>query len=263
MDLQLKNKTALITAGSKGIGKAIALALAAEGCRIAVTSSNKENLQKFSTECTAKTGQTPFTSVMDLNNPVEAAEVTQAIMKEFGSIDVLVNNCGGPQAGRFLELTDEQWGSGANQVLFSVIAMLRLLIPPMRERKWGRIINITSVSARQPIDNLVISNAMRAGLTGLAKSLSNEYAADGLTINNIAPGYTLTERIKDLSQSKATLTGNSPDDIIREMTRNIPAGRMAEPEEPAALACFLASPLAGYINGNTIQIDGGYTKSLL
>ncbi|MCC6551315.1 MAG: SDR family oxidoreductase [Ignavibacteriaceae bacterium] len=263
MDLQLKNKTVLVTAGSKGIGKAVALALAAEGCRLAVTSSSKENLKKFSEECKAKTGQTPYMAVMDLNNPSEAAEVTQKIVKEFGSIEILVNNCGGPQAGRFLELTDKQWESGVNQILISVIAILRLLIPPMREKKWGRIINITSVSVRQPIDNLVISNAVRAGLTGLAKSLSNEYAADGLTINNIAPGYTLTERIKDLSQSKATLTGNSPDDIIREMTQNIPAGRMAHPEEPAALACFLASPLAGYINGNTIQIDGGYTKSLL
>lgn len=263
MDLLLKNKTALITAGSKGIGKAAALALAAEGCRIAVTSSNKENLQKFADECKSRTGQTPYTAVMDLNIPSQAAGVTEKIFKEFGHIDILVNNCGGPQPGNFLEITDKQWESGANQILFSVIAICRLLIPPMRERKWGRIINITSVTVRQPIDNLVVSNALRAGLTGLAKSLSNEFAADGLTINNIAPGYTLTERIKDLSQSKATLTGNSPDDIIREMTRNIPAGRMAEPEEPAALACFLASPLAGYINGNTIQIDGGYTKSLL
>lgn len=263
MDLQLKNKNTLVTAGSKGIGKAVALALASEGCRLAVTSSSKENLKKFAEECKAKTGQTPYTAVMDLNNPAEAAEVTQKIVKEFGQIEILVNNCGGPQAGRFLELTDKQWESGANQMLFSVIAILRLLIPPMREKKWGRVINITSVTVRQPIDNLVISNAIRAGLTGLAKSLSNEYAEDGVTVNNIAPGYTLTERIKELSHSKATLTGNSPDDIIREMTRNIPAGRMANPEEPAALACFLASPLAGYITGNTIQIDGGYTKSLL
>lgn len=262
METGLKGKRAIITAASKGIGKAIAFALAEEGAEIAITSSNEANLKSFSSEFKAKFGRDAFTSLMDLNKPDLVQSSGTEILSGFGAPDILINNCGGPNPGNFFDVSNKQWELGANQVLYSVIELCRLYIPAMKEKKFGRIINVTSLTVKQPSDNLIISNTMRAGLTGLAKSLSNELAPHGITVNNIAPGYTLTERIYELAESRAKNSGKSVDTVLTEMTGSIPTGRMAAPEEPAALAVFLASENASYITGNTIHIDGGVIRAL-
>lgn len=262
MEMGLKGKRAIITAASKGIGKAIAFALAEEGAEIAVTSSRKINLDSFAEEFRLKFGKDPITSVMDLDSPTAVKASAAELLSSFGEPDILVNNCGGPLPGNFLDVRDEQWQLGINQVLFSVIELCRLYIPSMKQRKFGRIINITSLTVKQPSNNLVISNTLRAGLTGLAKSLSNELAPFGITVNNIAPGYTLTKRIQELAEHRANSVHKTVDDVLKEMTASIPAGRMASPEEPAALAVFLASKNASYITGNTIHVDGGVIQAL-
>jgi 3-oxoacyl-[acyl-carrier protein] reductase len=262
MDLGIKGKTALITASSSGIGKAVAEAFAEEGCRLAICSRTKEKLIETSREIKAKYNIEPFWGVCDLNNSKDIDNFYDAVTKQFGKVDILVNNCGGPIPGFFRDLTDEDWNEAFKQVLMSVVRFSHLVLPSMIEQEWGRIVNITSVAVKQPVHNLMLSNSLRAGVTGFAKSLSNEFGSKNITVNNVAPGFTLTHRLYELAVNRAKILGKSHEEILVEMAKDVPANRLGGPEEIASLVVFLASQKASYITGTTIQVDGGTTKAI-
>lgn len=262
MDLGIKGKTALITASSKGIGKAVAEGLAAEGCNIAICSRNKSVLIETTHEIKFKFGIEPFWGICDLNQLKDIENFFNAVQNHFGKVDILVNNCGGPIPGFFRDLSEEDWENAFKQVLLSVIRFSNLALPKMIEQEWGRIINITSVAVKQPVYNLMLSNSLRAGVTGFAKSLSNEFGNKNITVNNVAPGYTLTHRLYELAVNRAKASGKSHEEILVDMAKDIPMNRLGSPEEIAAIVTFLASQKASYITGTTIQVDGGSTKSI-
>jgi 3-oxoacyl-[acyl-carrier protein] reductase len=262
MDFGLKDKIVLITASSTGIGKAVAELFAQEGCKIAISSRSKENLLSASQELKEKYSLEPFWSVCDLNKQKDIENTYSAVDAHFGTVDILVNNCGGPVPGSFQQLEEEDWNAAYEQVLLSVVRFSKLVLPGMMANNWGRIINLTSISVKQPIDNLVLSNSLRAGVTGLTKSLSNEVAKFNITVNNVAPGMTLTGRLYELAVIEAKEKGKSHEEILAEMAKRVPLNRLARPEEIASVVVFLASKQASYVTGNTIQVDGGYVKSI-
>ncbi|MCL5030271.1 MAG: SDR family oxidoreductase [Bacteroidetes bacterium] len=262
MDFGIKGKVVLVTASSKGIGRAVAESFAAEGCSLAICARNKEELINTVTEIKKKYGTEPFWSVCDLNQLKDIETTVESVNKNYGRIDILVNNCGGPDPGYFQQLVDKNWQSAFEQVLLSVVRFCNLTVPDMILREWGRIINITSTTVKQPVDNLMLSNTLRSGVVGFAKTLSNEVAKYNITVNNVAPGYTLTNRIYDLAVNKAKLVGKSHEEVLTEMAKEIPMNRLAGPEEIASVIVFLASKQAGYITGNTIQVDGGLIKAM-
>ena len=263
MDLKLKNKTALVTAASKGLGRAVVEALLEEGAKVAFCSSNPENLNRTFQELHEKFGGNVFAKTCDLNDENSIEEFYSAVVSNIGEINILVNNCGGPKAGYFEDMQKTDWEGGYKQVLRSAVKFTELVIPSMKKNKWGRIINITSLSVKQPVDNLLLSNVFRSGLTAFAKTLSNAYAEFGITVNNIAPGHILTERLKSLIEFRAKETGRTYEEIFSEMTNVMPVKRFGKPQELAAMAAFLASEKAAFITGTTIQVDGGMIKSLL
>ncbi len=262
MNLGLKGKTALITAASMGIGKAAAEALASEGCQVAICSRTKNDLIESAKEISEKYDADPLWCICDLNKSSDIQNTFEAVKKEYGSVDILVNNCGGPVPGYFLELDENDWNHAYEQVLMSVVRFSNLVIPQMVKNKWGRIINSTSISVKQPVDNLMLSNSLRAGVTGFAKSLSNEVAKHNITVNNVAPGLTLTNRLYELAVIEAKEKGISHEEILVEMAKRVPINRLGGPEEIASVVLFLASKQASYVTGNTIQVDGGFTKGL-
>jgi 3-oxoacyl-[acyl-carrier protein] reductase len=262
MNLGLNGKTALITASSKGIGKAVAEELASEGCNVAICSRTKDDLESVADDLKRKYGVDVSWSVCDLNKSADIENTFNIVMKQFGKIDILVNNCGGPSSGFFRDFVEEEWISAFEQVFLSVVRFSKLVIPGMIAKQWGRIVNITSISVKQPIDNLILSNSFRSGIIGFAKSLSNEFAKYNVTVNNVAPGYTLTNRLYDLAVSRAKHSGLSHEEVLADMAKQVPMNRLARPEEIGALVTYLCSNHAGYITGNTIQVDGGWVKGL-
>ena len=262
MDTGLKDKTVLITASSMGIGKAVAEMFADEGCKIAISSRSKENLLSTAKELKEKYAIEPFWSVCDLNKQKDIENTFAAVNAQFGNIDILVNNCGGPIPGLFQQLEEEDWNNAYEQVLLSAVRFSRLVLPGMMRNNWGRIINLTSISVKQPVDNLILSNSLRAGVTGFTKSLSNEIAKFNITVNNVAPGMTLTGRLYELAVVEAKEKGKSHEEILVEMAKRVPLNRLGRPEEIASVVVFLASKQASYVTGVTIQVDGGYVKSV-
>lgn len=262
MDLGIRGKKALVTASSKGIGKAIVEELVQEGCEVGICSRNREDLMQVVSEIKSKYNFEPFWSICDLNKSKDIERTFNAFLKEYGQIDILVNNCGGPAPGYLIDLDEEKWQSAFDQVLMSAVRLSKFAVADMMKREWGRIINITSVSVKQPINNLMLSNSLRSGLIGFAKSLSNEVGKYNITVNNIAPGYTLTNRLYELAVVRAKQSGVSHEAILADMSKEIPMNRLAGPEEIAAAAAFFASARAGYITGTTLQIDGGLIKGL-
>ncbi len=262
MESGLKGKTVLVTASSKGIGKAVAEAFAAEGCQVAICSRTRDDLINTAKEIKAKYDVDPLWCVCDLNKQSDIESTYNAVIKEYGSVDVLVNNCGGPSPGYFTDIDENDWNLAYEQILLSVVRLSRLVLPDMIKKNWGRIVNITSISVKQPIDNLILSNSLRAGVTGFAKSLSNEVAKYNITVNNVAPGMTLTHRLYELAVVRAKEQGTSHEEILTQMAKSIPMNRLAGPEEIASVVLFLASKLASYVTGTTIQVDGGYIKGL-
>lgn len=263
MQTGLYGKTALVTASSKGIGKAAAEALASEGCQVAICARSKSDLLETAKEIKEKFATEPLWSVCDLNKLKDIERTFKVVSKEFDTIDILVNNCGGPVPGLFTELEEKDWDHAYEQVLLSTVRLSKLVLPGMIGKEWGRIINITSISVKQPVENLILSNSLRAGVTGFAKSLSNEIGKHNITVNNVAPGMTLTHRLYELAVIEAKETGKSHEEVLSDMAKRIPMNRLAGPEEIASVVLFLASKQASYVTGNTIQVDGGFTKGLL
>ncbi|MHB8906790.1 MAG: SDR family oxidoreductase [Melioribacteraceae bacterium] len=261
MDLQLKGKTVLVTASSSGIGRKTAELFIKEGCKVAICSHNKENLLKTALEIKTSYGVEPLWDLCDINEPQDIEDTVGVVRKNLGDIDILVNNCGGPVPGFFEDLYDESWENAFGQVLMSAVRFTRLVLPGMKAKNMGRIINITSLSVKQPVDNLILSNSFRSAVTAFAKTLSNQVGKYNITVNNVAPGYTLTARLHELAENRAKIANTTPEKILESMSNDVPVKRLASPEEVASLIVYLASEQAGYINGQTIAVDGGVIRS--
>ncbi len=263
MDLGLKDRVALVAAGSRGLGRAVAEELAAEGASLVLCARDAQTLSETAAAIAETNNAHVLAIPADVTVPDDIKRVVDSGIERFGRIDILITNAGGPPAGRFDQLTREQWERAIRLTLLSAVELARYVLPGMRERRWGRILNITSIAVKQPVENLLLSNSLRAGLTGFARTLANEVAAEGVTVNNILPGYTRTERLEELAQMMAEKQGISAAEFRGRWEKEIPMGRLGEPREFAALAAFLVSERASYITGTSIQVDGGWIKSLL
>jgi len=263
MDLGLKDKVALVAAASRGLGRAVAEELAAEGASLVLCSRSEEAINETAKEIAQTTGARVLAVAADVSKADDIAKLTQLGIERFGRIDILVTNAGGPPAGQFESLSQEQWEAATRLTLFSAVELARQVLPGMKERRWGRILNITSIAVKQPVDNLILSNSLRAAVTGFARKLANEVAAFGVTVNNIMPGYTRTERVDELARMMAEKEGITPAEFIARWEKEIPMRRLAEPREFAALAAFLVSERASYITGTSIPVDGGWIRALI
>jgi 3-oxoacyl-[acyl-carrier protein] reductase len=261
MELHIKGKTVLVTAASMGIGRATAELFIKEGCKVAICSRSKENLIKTAQELKTQFGIEPMWIVCDIDKLFDIENTVHSVRKNYGEIDILVNNCGGPIPGFFEDLSDENWSNAFEQILLSAVRFSRLVIPGMKSKNWGRIINITSLSVKQPVDNLILSNSLRSAVTAFAKTLSNQVGKYNITVNNVAPGYTLTSRLYELAVNRAKLSGDSHEHVLASMANDVPLKRLARPDEVGSLILFLASEQASYITGSTIAVDGGVIKS--
>ena len=263
MDFGLKEKVALVAAASRGLGRAVAEELAAEGAALVLCSRKAETINQTASEIATATGAEILALSCDVSKADEIAALVKSGIDRFGRIDILVTNGGGPPAGPFESFNLDAWEAATRLTLFSAVEMARQVLPGMKDRRWGRILNITSIAVKQPVDNLILSNSLRAAVTGFARTLANEVAAFGVTVNNIMPGYTRTERIEELARMMADKEGITPTEFIARWEKEIPMRRLGEPREFAALAAFLVSERASYITGTSIQVDGGWIRSLL
>ena len=254
-------RVALVCAASKGLGRASAEALARDGLRVAICARGREALAGTAAALEAAGGDV-LALEADLRRAEDVARVVEATVARFGALDVLVTNTGGPPSGPFLSLDDQAWSEAIDSLLLSVVRLCRLAIPHMRARGGGRIIHITSISVKQPIEGLVLSNALRSAVASLAKTLSVELAADNILVNCVAPGYTRTDRVIELADQSAAREGTTRAAIEQRMLSRIPMGRMGEPKEFGDVVSFLASPAASYVTGVTIPVDGGWTRGL-
>jgi len=263
MNLGIENKRALVTGASAGLGLATAVALSKEGVKLAINSRSMENLARASSEIKLAGGYEPAIVVGSMGETGEAEKIARETNTILGGIDILVVNAGGPPAGMFADINKDTWRSAAELTLHSAIDLTRAVLDGMAAQKWGRIIYITSIAVRQPVNNLIISNTLRAGLTGFAKSLSNQYGKFGITVNTICPGYHATERLKGLADFQSKKQGISTDEVYRQWAESSAVKRIGNPAEFGSVAAFLASNQASFITGAAIPVDGGSYKGLL
>lgn len=262
MDLGHSGKVAVVAASSQGLGRAIAHELAAEGASVVVCARGEERLREAADAIATATGATVLPVVADVSKPAEVLRLARAAQDAFGRVDIVVTNSGGPPPGTFEGTGAEAWQAAFEIVLMSAVGMIRAVLPGMKERRFGRVLNVTSITVKQPVENLILSNALRAAVTGMARTLASEVAPFGITVNNLLPGYTRTERLTELADVSAARDGTAPGHFYERLEREIPAGRLGEPRELAALAAFLASERAAYITGQSIAVDGGWIRSL-
>ena len=263
MELGLQGKVALVAASSKGLGRAVARELAAEGAAVVMCARGEDALERAKREIIDETGAAVVAVAGDVATSEGVAQVTRTALDRFGHIDILVINAGGPPAGTFDKHDWNAWQNAVDLTLRSAVELTRAVLPGMRERHWGRIVAVNSIAAKQPVDNLMLSNSVRAAVTGFLRTLANEVAADGITVNTILPGYTRTERVEQLAEANARKEGVDQKDILGRFEREIPMRRLGEPNEFGALAAFLCSQRASYITGQSIAVDGGWIKGLL
>lgn len=264
MDLGIRGKRAAVAASSQGLGFACALELAREGASVAICSRDGDRITAAADRIRSEVdGAEVHTSVVDVSSEDDCVRFVETAAKAFGGLDILVTNTGGPAPGGFDEVEFGQVRAGFDSTLMSAIVMMKTAAAIMRRGGWGRIINILSMTVKQPKTNLLVSNTMRPGILGFAKSISRELAADGITVNNVAPGYTKTERLDELASHIAKSSGGSADDVFAQWESAIPVRRLGRPEELAAVVTFLASQRAAYVNGVTVQVDGGEVQALM
>lgn len=263
MDLGLRGKVALVAASSAGLGRAVAEELAREGADLVMCARGKERLAAVAQAIRDESGGRVESVAADLGEMAGVQRVVETAMRVFGRVDVLVTNSGGPPAGPFESLSREAWQAAVRQNLDSVVELVRGVLPGMKERGWGRIINVTSIAVKQPVDGLILSNSVRAAVTGFARTLANEVAPLGITVNNVMPGYTRTQRVEDLAAKNAAMRDSMPAAELALFERQVPMGRLGEPAEFAAMVAFLASERASYTTGASIPVDGGYIRALL
>ncbi|MBI1885767.1 MAG: SDR family oxidoreductase [Chloroflexi bacterium] len=262
MDLGLRGKAAIVGGSSKGIGRAIAMALAGEGCDVTICARGEKALVAAAEEIRDAAGVRVHSVVCDMARYDDIKRVVRETVEALGRLDIVVNNAGGPPTGSFDELNEEAWQRALEQNLLSAVRMVREALPHLRQAGGGRIINVTSIAVKQPIDRLMLSNSARLGVVGMAKTLSRELAPYGITVNNVCPGNIATERLVSLMEERAQREGRSMEAVVEEEESRVPAGLLGEPEDVANLAVFLASDKARYITGTTIQVDGGSTQAV-
>lgn len=257
MDLGIKDRVALVAASSKGLGRASAEALAAEGAKVIICARGEEELQTARDEIREKTGAEVEAKTADITDPADIRAVVDFTIRRFGGLGILVTNAGGPPPGSFEGFSDEDWFGAWNLNGMSAVRLIRESLPHMRKAGWGRIIAVTSIAVKEPVDSLILSNSVRASVHGLVKTLSRQTAGDGITCNLVMPGYTHTDRVETLVQNRVDEEGVSREEVFEEMAAKIPAGRIGKPEEFGAVVAFLASERASFINGTAIPVDGG------
>lgn len=262
MDLGLKGRGVIVAASSEGIGRATAEAFAREGAQVAMCARTKSTLDKAADEIRAATKAEVYAEALDVTDASAVRRFVEQAGKQFGRIDVCVTNAGGPPARNFLSTSIDDWKRAIEMNFMSVVYLAKATIPYMQKHRWGRIITITSVTVKQPVAELVLSNAVRAGVVGLVKSLSNEFGKDGILVNNVAPGYTATERLKELARVHSPTAGNAPVDIYQAWAADTPVRRLGEPREIADVILWLASERASYVTGQTVLADGGIYRGL-
>ena len=262
MDLGLKDRVAVVAASSQGLGKAAAMALAREGAKLAMCARTAGTLTSAADEIRAATGVEVLARPTDVTRPDEVRRLIAETLARFGRIDICVTNAGGPPAKSFADTSIEDWSSAVNLNLMSTLFFAREVLPIMQKRGWGRLITITSISVKQPIDGLILSNSVRSAVSGLVKSLANEYGKYNVLVNNICPGYTRTERLTELAGHLAQSEAVDPARIEQRWASQVPLGRLGEVEEFASMVAFLASDRASYVNGVSIAVDGGLVKGI-
>jgi len=254
MDLGLRNKIAFVAASSQGLGKAVAIELAKEGSNLVICGRNQKQLDKTKTEIEKVSQVNVLAIAGDLSIEKDRTNLLKSALKHYGKIDILVTNTGGPPSGKFEDVSQDDWNKTYELLLGSAVSLIRGVLPEMKKQGWGRIIAITSQAVKQPVENLILSNSVRVSVVGLTKTLANELGKYNITVNNIMPGYTKTNRLLSLIK-------NNPS--IESATNDIPLKRFGTPEEFAAAAAFLASERASYITGVSLAVDGGWIKSIL
>jgi 3-oxoacyl-[acyl-carrier protein] reductase len=257
MDFRIANRVAMVAAASKGLGLATAQSLAREGCRLSICSRSEEALE----EAKRAIGGDVLAVACDVSKPGDLQRWVDATRERFGAIDILVTNTGGPPAAKFLALSEEQWREGIDGVLMNVVRVCRMVIPEMQQRKWGRIVHITSLVAKQPMEILTISSTLRAGLSALTKTMAEQLAPDNILVNAVLPGQIATDRQIVLNEARAKDQGVSYDDFVSRVTQTIPLRRLGRPEEIGDVIAFLCSAPASYLTGVSLQVDGGLIKS--
>jgi 3-oxoacyl-[acyl-carrier protein] reductase len=264
MNLGLRGKVGIVCGASAGLGRAAAAALAREGASIVVCSRDKKRIAEAAAGMrrTAPKGAEVVPMVADMSSAADIGRLVKATVKRFGRVDILVSNAGGPPVAAFPDLSDEAWERGTQLTLMSTVRCIRAVIPYMKKQGWGRIVTITSIAARQPINDLVISSSIRPGLLGLTKVLGNQYSADGICINAVAPGFILTDRQKEIGAARAKTKGITFEEYLKESAREIPLGRLGRPEELADVIAFLCSERSSYVTGTTITVDGGLARGI-
>ena len=261
MDLGLADKVALVCGSSRGLGRAAAEELIDEGAAVAICARDPVGLALAREEIAESSGAGILGVAADLAQPGEPTRVVEACLDHFGRLDILITNTGGPPAGSFETFSLADWDDAVALLLRSTVEATSAALPGMKERGWGRILAVTSIAAKQPVPGLILSNSLRAAVTGFVRTLADEVARSGVTINTILPGYTRTERVVQLNEATARREGLEPADIQARLEQEIPIGRLGEPREFAALATFLVSERAGYITGGAFAVDGGWIRS--
>lgn len=262
METGLKNRVALIAGASQGMGRATALAFAAEGAHLALCARNKQSLADLASAIRQKHDVEVYTEALDVSDTTAVNTFVANTAKHFHRVDIAVANAGGPPPKQFLDTTDDDWYRAFALNLHSAVTLARAVIPHMQKQRWGRIITISSITVRQPQPDLVLSNAIRTGIMGLVRSLASDFGKDGILVNNVAPGYIATDRIKELTAKRAAESGQSEEQIEKVWTRQIPLDRLGRPEEIADTIVWLASERASFLTGQTILVDGGMYKGL-
>jgi 3-oxoacyl-[acyl-carrier protein] reductase len=263
MNLGLANRVAIVAAASTGLGRAVAEELAREGARVAICARNAADLGRAAAEIGVVSGREVFHQTVDVIDGSAVAKFVAEVSSHFGRVDICVTNSGGPPSKFFRDTTSEDWRSAVDLLLMSAVFFAKETLPLMQKNNWGRFITITSYTVKQPVDGLLLSNSVRSAVTGLARTLANEYGPHGITVNNVCPGYTRTDRLGELVEVISKRTGATPDEVFAGWERQIPVGRIGTPQEFAAVVAFLASERASYVNGTSIAVDGGIVRSLL
>ncbi|HZW96916.1 MAG TPA: SDR family oxidoreductase [Candidatus Eremiobacteraceae bacterium] len=262
MNLGLKDRVALVAASSQGIGRATAEAFAAEGCRVAMCARTQQTLQAAAEEIRKGHNAEVIAEAFDVTDAGAVSRFVASIAEKLGGIDICVTNAGGPPAKGFLAASFEEWQRALEMNFLSTVYFAHEVIPHMQRKRWGRIITLTSITTKQPVTDLILSNAVRAAVVGLVKSLANEFGKDGILVNNVGPGFTATDRLKELAATRASASGKNEHEIFEGWAADAPLKRLGEPREVADTIVWLASERASYITGQTVLVDGGMYKGL-